>query len=79
MHVLIQCISARKAGFDAMNARLQSLMIALVYNKPYYISQYFFDEFRAQIEGIQLDKIFIVSSICHADNFTFPAGSPTTE
>ena len=59
MHVLIQCISARKAGFDAMNARLQSLMIALVYNKPYSISRYIFDEFRQQINGVQRDRFLL--------------------
>ena len=59
MHVLIQCMSARKAGFDAMNARLQSLMIALVYNKPYSISRYLFHELCQQIDGVQRDKFLL--------------------
>ena len=42
MHVLIVCLSARKAGLDGIGQSLQSAMVALVLNKPCNFSKYVF-------------------------------------
>ncbi|KAJ0532369.1 hypothetical protein HanHA300_Chr00c0001g0677571 [Helianthus annuus] len=42
LHVLIQCISKRRAGYDMANNDLLGLMVALVLNKPFSISKYIF-------------------------------------
>ena len=51
MHVLITALGAKKAGYDEINAKLFSGMLALVYNKPYSFSRYIFDAFVEQITG----------------------------
>ena len=45
MHIMIVSLSSRRSGFDIMGPRLQSAMVALVYNRPYSFSQFFMDEF----------------------------------
>ena len=42
MHVLIVCLSARKAGLDGIGQTMQSAMVVLVLNKPYNFSKYVF-------------------------------------
>ncbi|KAF5774917.1 hypothetical protein HanRHA438_Chr13g0616731 [Helianthus annuus] len=42
LHVLIQCISNRRAGYDMAGNDLIGLMVALVLNKPFIISKYIF-------------------------------------
>ena len=42
MHVLIICLSSRKAGFDGIGQTVQSMMVALTLNKPYNFSKYVF-------------------------------------
>ncbi|KAJ0730748.1 hypothetical protein HanOQP8_Chr07g0243821 [Helianthus annuus] len=42
MHVLIRCISNRRAGYDMAGNDLIGLMVALVLNKPFSISKYIF-------------------------------------
>ena len=49
MHVMIVSLSARKLRFDIMGPRLQSAMVALMYNRPYKFFQHFMDEFIQQI------------------------------
>ena len=38
MHIMIVSLSGRRSGFDVMGPRLQSVMAALVYNKPFSFS-----------------------------------------
>ncbi|MFS7964397.1 hypothetical protein Hanom_Chr08g00749891 [Helianthus anomalus] len=42
LHVLIQCISNRRVGYDMAKNDLVGLMVALVLNKPFSISKYIF-------------------------------------
>ncbi|MFS7957720.1 putative non-specific protein-tyrosine kinase [Helianthus anomalus] len=42
LHVLIQCLSNRRSGYDRANNDLVGLMVALVLNKPFNISKYIF-------------------------------------
>ncbi|KAJ0801962.1 hypothetical protein HanPI659440_Chr03g0123871 [Helianthus annuus] len=42
LHVLIQCISNRRAGYDMAGNDLVGLMVALVLNKPFSISKYIY-------------------------------------
>ncbi|MFS7945796.1 hypothetical protein Hanom_Chr06g00528381 [Helianthus anomalus] len=42
LHVLIQCISNRRARYDMAGNDLVGLMVALVLNKPFSISKYIF-------------------------------------
>ncbi|MFS8021768.1 hypothetical protein Hanom_Chr16g01431291 [Helianthus anomalus] len=42
LHVLIQCISNRRAGYDMAGNDLVGLMVALVLNKSFSISKYIF-------------------------------------
>ncbi|KAJ0454677.1 hypothetical protein HanRHA438_Chr15g0695961 [Helianthus annuus] len=42
LHVLIQCISNRRAGYDMAGNDLVGLMVALVPNKPFSISKYIY-------------------------------------
>ncbi|KAF5808427.1 hypothetical protein HanXRQr2_Chr04g0145251 [Helianthus annuus] len=42
LHVLIQCISNRRAGYDMAGNDLVGLMVALVLNKSFNISKYIF-------------------------------------
>ena len=49
MHILIMCISSRRAGFDGMGQHMQSAMVALTLNKPYNFSKYVFDSMKDNI------------------------------
>ncbi|MFS7910328.1 hypothetical protein Hanom_Chr02g00105011 [Helianthus anomalus] len=42
LHVLIQCFSNRRAGYDMAGNDLLGLMVALVLNKPFSISKYIY-------------------------------------
>ncbi|KAJ0671200.1 hypothetical protein HanOQP8_Chr13g0482971 [Helianthus annuus] len=42
LHVLIQCLSNRRAGYDMVGNDLMGLMVALVLNKPFSFSKYIF-------------------------------------
>ncbi|MFS7952105.1 hypothetical protein Hanom_Chr07g00603021 [Helianthus anomalus] len=42
LHILIQCLSNRRSGYDMANSDLVGLMVALVLNKPFSISKYIF-------------------------------------
>ncbi|KAM0007311.1 hypothetical protein Hdeb2414_s0017g00505211 [Helianthus debilis subsp. tardiflorus] len=42
LHILIQCISNRRAGYDMAGNDLVGLMVALVLNKPFSISKYIY-------------------------------------
>ncbi|KAJ0464092.1 hypothetical protein HanHA300_Chr14g0523101 [Helianthus annuus] len=42
LHVLIQCLSNHRNGYDMANNDLVGLMVALVLNKPFNISKYIF-------------------------------------
>ncbi|KAM0031217.1 hypothetical protein Hdeb2414_s0017g00506271 [Helianthus debilis subsp. tardiflorus] len=42
LHVLIQCLSNKRAGYDMAGKDLVGLMVALVLNKPFSISKYIF-------------------------------------
>ncbi|KAJ0770109.1 hypothetical protein HanPI659440_Chr07g0253331 [Helianthus annuus] len=42
LHVLIQCISNRRAGYNMAGNNLVGLMVALVLNKPFSISKYIY-------------------------------------
>lgn len=50
MHIMIGCLSSRKAGFDWINHQTASAMMALVYNKPYNFSGYIF---RAMVDNVK--------------------------
>ncbi|MFS7951480.1 hypothetical protein Hanom_Chr07g00595621 [Helianthus anomalus] len=42
LHVMIQCLSNRRSGYDVADNDLVGLMVALVLNKPFNISKYIF-------------------------------------
>ncbi|KAM0006292.1 hypothetical protein Hdeb2414_s0178g00824901 [Helianthus debilis subsp. tardiflorus] len=42
LHILIQCLSNRRSGYDMANNDLVGLMVSLVLNKPFSISKYIF-------------------------------------
>ncbi|KAI3825340.1 hypothetical protein L1987_06822 [Smallanthus sonchifolius] len=49
MHVIIQCISPRKAGTDGLKMALQTAMVALTLNKRFNFPLYFYREMIMQI------------------------------
>ncbi|KAI3827813.1 hypothetical protein L1987_01898 [Smallanthus sonchifolius] len=49
MHVIIQCISPRKAGTDGLKMALQTAMVALMLNKRFNFALYFYREMVMQI------------------------------
>ncbi|KAI3802307.1 hypothetical protein L1987_30437 [Smallanthus sonchifolius] len=49
MHVIIQCISPRKAGTDGLKMALQTAMVALTLNKRFNFPLYFYQEMVMQI------------------------------
>ena len=53
MHMLIVCLSARKAGLDGIGQTMQSAMVALVLNKPYNFSRYVFSSMANNISSPQ--------------------------
>ncbi|KAF5788426.1 hypothetical protein HanXRQr2_Chr10g0463861 [Helianthus annuus] len=46
LHVLIQCLSNRRAGYENSDNDLMGLMVALVLNKPFSISKYILDNMK---------------------------------
>ena len=50
-HVLLVGMSNKKTGWDTLNQETQAQMVAMVYNKPYIFSRFFFNEFRKQISA----------------------------
>ncbi|KAJ0592367.1 hypothetical protein HanHA300_Chr03g0084321 [Helianthus annuus] len=49
LHVLIQCLSNRRAGYDMAGNDLVGLMVALVLNKPFSISRYIFGNMKENL------------------------------
>ncbi|HEY5235279.1 MAG TPA: hypothetical protein VIJ14_03800, partial [Rhabdochlamydiaceae bacterium] len=49
MHIIIVCLSNRKAGFDVLSHATQSAMTALVLNKPFNFSGLIFSYMKANI------------------------------
>ncbi|KAI3695286.1 hypothetical protein L1987_78281 [Smallanthus sonchifolius] len=49
MHVIIQCLSPRKAGTDGLKTSLQAAMVALTLNRPFKFANYFYRELVMQI------------------------------
>ena len=52
-HVIIVCLSARKAGLDDIGQTMQSAMVALVLNKPYNFSRYVFSSMANNVSSPQ--------------------------
>ncbi|MFS7959564.1 hypothetical protein Hanom_Chr08g00692571 [Helianthus anomalus] len=46
LHILIQCLSNRRAGYDMAGNDLIGFMVALVLNKPFSISKYIFSNMK---------------------------------
>ncbi|MFS7900919.1 hypothetical protein Hanom_Chr00s152054g01822331 [Helianthus anomalus] len=40
LHILIQCLSNRRSGYDMASNALVGMMVTLVLNKPFSISKY---------------------------------------
>ncbi|KAI3786594.1 hypothetical protein L1987_40389 [Smallanthus sonchifolius] len=49
MHVIIQCLSPRKAGTDGLNIALHAAMVALILNKRFNFALYIYRELVMQI------------------------------
>ncbi|KAL9997642.1 hypothetical protein Hdeb2414_s0002g00073381 [Helianthus debilis subsp. tardiflorus] len=52
LHVLIQCLSNCRSGYDMPNNDLAGLMVALVLNKPFSISKYVFANMKENLRRI---------------------------
>ncbi|KAJ0794832.1 hypothetical protein HanPI659440_Chr04g0143561 [Helianthus annuus] len=50
LHVLIQCLSNRRAGYDMVSNDLVGLMVALVLNKPFSISKFILSNMKENLE-----------------------------
>ncbi|KAJ0568475.1 hypothetical protein HanIR_Chr06g0296621 [Helianthus annuus] len=46
LHVLIQCLSNKRAGYDMASNELMGLMVALVLNRPFSISRFIFENMK---------------------------------
>ncbi|KAF5820085.1 hypothetical protein HanRHA438_Chr02g0096131 [Helianthus annuus] len=49
LHILIQCLSNRRSGYDMASNDLIGLMVALVLNKPFNISKYLFSNMKENL------------------------------
>ncbi|KAJ0569916.1 hypothetical protein HanRHA438_Chr05g0219601 [Helianthus annuus] len=49
LHVLIQCLSNRRSGYDMASNDLIGLIVALVLNKPFNISKYLFSKMKENL------------------------------
>ncbi|KAJ0614217.1 hypothetical protein HanIR_Chr02g0059941 [Helianthus annuus] len=49
LHVLIQCLSNKRAGYDMAGNDLVGFMVALVLNKPFSISRYIFGNMKENL------------------------------
>ena len=58
-HVLLVSFAPKKAGFDTMGAKLQSTVISLVYNKPFCLSRYIFDEMVKKIDAHARERFLL--------------------
>jgi len=78
---LLVSLSNRKAGFDQLSAQISSQMVALVYNRPYPFSKYFFQEFVDQINArgkkrFLLYPRFVMAIVRHfCPNLVYDQGS----
>ncbi|KAJ0771055.1 hypothetical protein HanPI659440_Chr07g0264651 [Helianthus annuus] len=52
LHILIQCLSNRRSGYDMASNDLIGLMVALVLNKPFCISSYLFSNMKENLRRI---------------------------
>ncbi|KAF5767102.1 hypothetical protein HanXRQr2_Chr14g0620421 [Helianthus annuus] len=50
LHVLIQCLSNRRAGYDMAGNDLVGFMVALVLNKPFSISKYIYANMKENLK-----------------------------
>ena len=79
-YALLVCLSNRKAGFDQLSAQISSQMVALVYNRPYPFSAYFYQEFIDQINAkgrkrFLLYPCFVMAIVRHfCPNLVFDQG-----
>lgn len=48
-HVIVKVFANKKSGFDDASPELMSMLLSLVYNKPYTFSGYIFDSFVGQV------------------------------
>ncbi|XP_076896480.1 uncharacterized protein LOC143549154 [Bidens hawaiensis] len=60
LHVLLQCMSGRRGGFDECRLSLQSAFVALILNKPYNYSELVFDHLKEQVQQILQAKKFFM-------------------
>ncbi|KAM0063369.1 hypothetical protein Hdeb2414_s0003g00090111 [Helianthus debilis subsp. tardiflorus] len=49
LHILIQCLSNRRSGYDMASNVLIGLMVALILNKPFIISKYLFSNMKENL------------------------------
>ncbi|KAF5822005.1 hypothetical protein HanRHA438_Chr01g0021971 [Helianthus annuus] len=49
LHILIQCLSNRRGGYDMASNDLTGLMVAFVLNKPFNISKYLFSNMKENL------------------------------
>ncbi|KAF5819564.1 hypothetical protein HanXRQr2_Chr02g0079041 [Helianthus annuus] len=49
LHVLIQCLSNKRAGYDMASNELMGLFVALVLNKPFSISRFIFENMKENL------------------------------
>ncbi|KAJ0606148.1 hypothetical protein HanHA300_Chr02g0070851 [Helianthus annuus] len=49
LHILIQCLSNRRSGYDTASNDVIGLMVALVLNKPFNISNYLFSNMKENL------------------------------
>ncbi|KAJ0826147.1 hypothetical protein HanRHA438_Chr17g0811091 [Helianthus annuus] len=49
LHVLIQCLSNKRAGYDMASNELMGLMVALVLNRPFSISSFIFENMKENL------------------------------
>ncbi|MFS7910895.1 hypothetical protein Hanom_Chr02g00111541 [Helianthus anomalus] len=55
LHIIMQCFSPRKAGFDGMSHNLLSAMIGLTFNQPYNVARMIFQALKAQLDYVVND------------------------
>ncbi|KAJ0714578.1 hypothetical protein HanPI659440_Chr13g0491041 [Helianthus annuus] len=58
LHVLIQCLSNRRAGYDMAGNDLVGLMVALVLNKPFSISKFIYANMKENLKRTSNIRIF---------------------
>ena len=53
MHLLIMCLSSRKAGGDAMGTTIQSLLISLTYNLKMNYAKFVIAAMKEQLKQVK--------------------------